>query len=210
MILEPVRYEYWLMQIANGMEIVNTTLVTSFNCVLDLRYITNNSKDIVLYEEPFHRCIKKYGRLATLMLYKTGKLVCLAISYEIGRKFIRNFGRHVQKLGHPVRLAKIETVNIVATNNLKVILDLDRVDINFGRKSQYVKEIFPNLRYTSPTNRKHKVILASSGKYNLTGVTNEEQLTELERQFLGYISPIIKICAPEEFDPDENDWDEFK
>lgn len=168
-----------------GARVVNVTLVCSLNCPINLDQLGKEMAGIASYGQPLPRCVMRYGKQVTLLIYKSGKIVCLADSVEMGRKGIRRFARKIIKdFNYSVRLTTISVVNMVGTNSLNKEVDLDDVDIHCDRQAQYNREIFPNLRYTSNTNPKSKVILSRRGKYILTGVRSEEQMLALEQEFL--------------------------
>ena len=163
-------------------KVINQTLTADLQCGLDLSHVTNNCTNIVLTEGRFNRCIKK-SKHSTLLIYASGKIVCLgAKTFNEGRTSIRCFARRLQNIGYKVKLRKIETANIVAQN--KLINSVDLYDIQDLKGCTYVKEIFPNLRYTSSNNPKHKVILSWNGNYILTGVKDTKELIALETEFI--------------------------
>lgn len=168
-----------------GARVVNVTLVCALNCPIDLGQLGKEMVGIASYGQSFPRCVMRYGKQVTLLIYKSGKIVCLADNVETGRKGIRRFARKIaEDFKYSVKLTSISVVNMVGTNTLNKEVDLDDVDIQCDRQAQYNKEIFPNLRYTSNSNPKSKVILSRNGKYILTGVRSEEQMTALEQEFL--------------------------
>lgn len=152
-------------------------------------------KNSQYYERPFHRLIKRFGPEATLMVYRTGVVVCLANSLEKGKQRIRNLAWSVQKMGINVRLGAIRIENIVGTNRLNKDFDLNELDQHLDTQSQYNKEIFPNLRFTSSENSKAKIILSTSGKYTLTGVKSVDAMCALEEEFLGKVQPILHLVT---------------
>jgi transcription initiation factor TFIID TATA-box-binding protein len=169
--------------------VINQTLTADLRCFLDLRHVANNCTNIVYSEGYFNRCVKKDKR-STLLIYSSGKVVCLGSkSFEEGRLSIRRFARRLQRIGYRVILRNIETANIVAKNKLTNSIDL--YDLQDLKGCIYVKEIFPNLRYTSVNNPKHKVILSWNGNYILTGVKSAEELVELEKEFIEKVKNAI-------------------
>ena len=175
--------------------IVNITLVVNLKTNLDLKSIARTSVNIEYYDQPFRRCVKRFGRKATLLIYRSGKMICLARSLKVGHKAIEKFRWELVKMGFHAKNSLIKTENIVAKSEIDTELDLNEVDNLLGRMVQYNKEIFPNLRYTSTRNPKAKVIVSTGGKLVFTGVKSVEELNQLNQEFHDIITPILAQVA---------------
>ena len=92
-----------------------------FAIFLDLKKITNSLSNCIYQNKYFVRAIVKLRHpSATVMIYDTGKLVCLGAKSESdGRKALRRIARMIQKLGYNVKLHNVFVTNIAATHQLK-------------------------------------------------------------------------------------------
>jgi transcription initiation factor TFIID TATA-box-binding protein len=71
----------------------------------------------------------------------------------------------------------VEVVNILATGNLSREIDLGQLEKNLSH-SKYKPADFPGLIFRPTLNG--TIILFSSGKYSITGVTDEDTIRKLE------------------------------
>jgi len=116
-------------------------------------------------------------KTATL-IFSSGKMVCTGAKSEdeVYRavktiiRILRNYGIEVE--GEPI----IEIQNIVASANLKALVDLERAAYLL-ENSMYEPEQFPGLIYRMD-NPKVVLLIFSSGKVVCTGARREEEVRD--------------------------------
>ena len=161
-------------------------MTANLNCKLYLNEIINELVNCELKYSPFNRIIKRLRHpICTVFIYSTGKIVSLGSKSVLdAKKSIRIVSRLIQKCGYDVRLSSVVVNNIAATMDLKSKFVLNEIDNQIGKASKFNKEIFPNLRFTSPENKRHKLNLARNGKVIMTGAKEIKDFTEMFTAFL--------------------------
>ena len=115
---------------------------------------------------------------AAFLIFKSGKVVCTGTtSPEQARLALSIAVQHLDEVGVKVLPdPEIEIVNIVASSDLEVELNLNQVAIALGLENiEYEPEQFPGLVYRLPT-PKVVLLLFSTGKIVCTGARTRDDL----------------------------------
>jgi len=113
----------------------------------------------------------------SFLIFSSGKMNCTgATSLKEAKEAINKMLRILKKAGVKVRKPKMEVQNIVASANLNMKLDLDKIAFNL-ENCEYEPEQFPGLVYRI---EKPKVafLIFSSGRIVCTGARNKKQIED--------------------------------
>ena len=113
----------------------------------------------------------------SFLIFSSGKMNCTgATSLKEAKEAINKMLRILKKAGVKVHKPKMEVQNIVASANLNMKLDLDKIAFNL-ENCEYEPEQFPGLVYRI---EKPKVafLIFSSGRIVCTGARNKKQIED--------------------------------
>jgi len=159
--------------------IENVVASVTLNQKLNLEKIAERVPNAEYSPEQFPGLVLRISRPKTATLvFSSGKMVCTGAKSEkeVRRavnaivSLLRNYGIDVE--GEPI----IEIQNIVASANLKALVDLEKAAYLL-ENSMYEPEQFPGLIYRMD-NPKVVLLIFSSGKVVCTGARKEEEVKE--------------------------------
>ncbi|MFH1257047.1 MAG: TATA-box-binding protein [Candidatus Diapherotrites archaeon] len=160
-------------------QIVNLVASANLNATLDLYNLAVSIPNIEYEPEQFPGAILKLKEpKVSMLLFKNGKVICSGASSE---KQISLAVLKASKLIHEIQRgvkiqknAKFQVVNLVATANLNMTLDLFKTAMNLDNV-EYEPEQFPGaiLRIHEP---KITLLLFKNGKLICAGAKKEEFL----------------------------------
>ena len=151
----------------------------TLNQRLNLEKIAERVPNAEYSPEQFPGLVLRLQRPKTAtLIFSSGKMVCTGAKSEdeVYRavktiiRILRNYGIEVE--GEPI----IEIQNIVASANLKALVDLERAAYLL-ENSMYEPEQFPGLIYRMD-NPKVVLLIFSSGKVVCTGARREEEVRD--------------------------------
>ena len=159
--------------------IENVVASVTLNQKLNLEKIAERVPNAEYSPEQFPGLVLRIPRPKTATLvFSSGKMVCTGAKSEkeVRRavnaivSLLKNYGIDVE--GEPI----IEIQNIVASANLKALVDLEKAAYLL-ENSMYEPEQFPGLIYRMD-NPKVVLLIFSSGKVVCTGARKEEEVKE--------------------------------
>lgn len=157
----------------------NVVASVTLNQKLNLEKIAERVPNAEYSPEQFPGLVLRIQRPKTATLvFSSGKMVCTGAKSEkeVRRavnaivSLLKNYGIDVE--GEPI----IEIQNIVASANLKALVDLEKAAYLL-ENSMYEPEQFPGLIYRMD-NPKVVLLIFSSGKVVCTGARREEEVSE--------------------------------
>jgi len=159
--------------------IVNLVASANLNATLDLYNLAITIPNIEYEPEQFPGAILKLKEpKVSMLLFKNGKVICSGASSEkeIGDAIYKasKLIHDIQKSVKPQKNGKFTVVNLVATANLNMTLDLFKTAMSLDNV-EYEPEQFPGaiLRLTDP---KLTLLLFKNGKLICAGAKKEENL----------------------------------
>ena len=140
--------------------VTHRVYMTDIKCALDLRYIAQNTSDVVYTKVPFHVLRWKHKKIGgTCMVYTSGKII-----HHGDKMQLRKYARLLQRLGYAIKMDKIILVTQSATFTLPKVNYVSLVQ-NCG--AQYEPEC-----YHACILKKNNMtfIIYESGKVIITGI----------------------------------------
>jgi len=161
--------------------IVNVVGTARLGRRFDLNHIALSLEGAEYYPERFAGLICRIDRpKATFLIFKSGKVVCTGTtSIRMAQKAVNSIVERLTKIDVDVeRKPKLNIVNIVATSDLGVQLDLNKVVFELGIENiEYEPEQFPGMVYRV-YEPKVVILLFSTGRIVCTGARNLEDLSD--------------------------------
>ena len=174
-------------------QIVNLVASASLNATLDLYNLAITIPNIEYEPEQFPGAILKLKEpKVSMLLFKNGKVICSGASDEkqisLGIYKASKLIHEIQKSVKVQKNAKYTVVNLVATANLNMTLDLFKIAMDLDNV-EYEPEQFPGaiLRIHEP---KLTLLLFKNGKLICAGAKKEEFL----KKGLKIAANLIKKC----------------
>ena len=117
------------MESMSGIKYLFVTKVDLQHCDLDIENIAKCGFNTYMKYNASTVVMRSKRLNATAVIFKSGKMVCSGGTSKLeARRIARNFARKVQKLGNPeVQFTKFTVVNIVATFDLKRVINLEKL-----------------------------------------------------------------------------------
>jgi len=171
--------------------IENVVASVTLNQKLNLEKIAERVPNAEYSPEQFPGLVLRISRPKTATLvFSSGKMVCTGAKSEkeVRRavnaivSLLKNYGIDVE--GEPI----IEIQNIVASANLKALVDLEKAAYLL-ENSMYEPEQFPGLIYRMD-NPKVVLLIFSSGKVVCTGARKEEEVKEAIKKLYDKLNEI--------------------
>ena len=184
--------------------VVSTFLL---GCEVDQKEIAKTGFNVV-YEPKKFRAVRMAIRnpASTALIFANGKIICTGTkSPEMSKKAARRFARILMKLGYTeARVKEFRICNMVGTCDLNTRIDLGRLYQSKELKSPgqvgYNLEQFPGLTYPIP-GTKLKLMIFHSGKINITGGRNQDEINNAIRNSY---SDIMKYSMKSDDQPNSN------
>jgi transcription initiation factor TFIID TATA-box-binding protein len=173
------------MSAEQNIKIENVVATSVIGAELNLRAITLALDGAEYEPEQFPGIVYriKDPKTATL-IFRSGRIVCTgAKSVADVKKAIKNVVERLTEAGFDVnKNPEVVVQNIVATTDLKKVLNLNTIAISLGLENvEYEPEQFPGLVYRID-DPKIVALLFGSGKIVCTGAKKKEDLTDRARQ----------------------------
>ncbi len=145
----------------------------------DLNYISSNLEEAKYSPENFPGLIYKLNEPKTaILVFTSGKLVCTgAKTVQMVQEAVDKLRKRFHEIGIEMTDDPVITIqNIVATSDLKNVINLNSIAITLGLENvEFEPEQFPGLVYRV-REPKAVVLLFTSGKVVCTGTKNVEDI----------------------------------
>lgn len=182
----------------------NVVCTFLLGCQVDQKEIAKTGFNVV-YEPKKFRAVRMAIRnpASTALIFANGKIICTGTkSPDMSKKAARRFARILMKLGYSeARVKEFRICNMVGTCDLNTRIDLGRLYQSKELKSPgqvgYNLEQFPGLTYPIP-GTKLKLMIFHSGKINITGGRNQDEINNAIRSSY---SDIMKYSMKSEDQP---------
>jgi TATA-box binding protein (TBP) (component of TFIID and TFIIIB) len=169
-----------------GIKLVNVVAGGTLDVEIDLHSAfeqigASNAK----YEPELAPGLQLQLKGATIMLFHSGKYhLTGADNFQNAREAVRKLTEVLEnELGEEVQQELFEIRNLLYKGEFGMELDLEELHSNLSGKTEYCPENHPALYFRSDMNN-GLLIIFRTGKYTVTGVTNERAAEQLVEEFI--------------------------
>jgi len=184
--------------INNNEGIRNVVSTFQLNQKINLKYLSNKIWNIEYNPLKFTSAIlrQRLPTQTTALVFSSGRVVCTgAKSVLESKRAARAFARKIQKIVPGVKFTKFKVQNIVSSYSVGYHVNIQDFYYANLKRCKFEQENFPGLKLklcnTDNTLKKNAIaIIFYSGKFVLTGFTDEEEIDDkknyLKRILLRY------------------------
>ena len=149
----------------------------------DLYKIADLFDNTKLNTSKLHSLIIKKFHETTLLIYESGRIVCLgAKSVDGSKDSVEAFVKHLNSSSYYCKLSEFRITNLVGSSLLGYKIRLDTLYEANRRKCYWEPELFPGLQYRF-IYLGVTVVAFASGKMFVTGAKSWNQIEEAVKRF---------------------------